>query len=152
MKDAYIVGSILMNADEAVKAFVAPRLPHGDGHQFRKEDTALGVIRSGKLVGGVVYHDYTGPTVFMSGAFVDPKWALPGTLRALFDYPFNTLKVENFLTATARNNKRARRLDEGLGFELVGMIKNYWGAGKDCALYQMPRSKCRWLKAEKTNG
>jgi RimJ/RimL family protein N-acetyltransferase len=147
MSQPLIVGSILIGADEMVKAFVAPRLPHG-GH-FSSRDTALGVIRSGKLVGGVVYHDYTGSTVFVSIAFDDPKWALPGTLRALFDYPFNTLKVENFLAGTGRKNKRARKLLEGLGFELVGMVKNYWGIGKDSALYQMPRSKCRWLKENK---
>jgi hypothetical protein len=132
MNQPLIVGSILIGADEMVKAFVAPRLPHG-GH-FGPRDTALGVIRSGKLVGGVVYHDYTGSTVFVSIAFDDP---------------FNTLKVENFLAGTGRKNKRARKLLEGLGFELVGMVKNYWGIGKDSALYQMPRSKCRWLKENK---
>jgi RimJ/RimL family protein N-acetyltransferase len=144
-----IVGSILLYADEFVKRFVSANIPQAAGRYFAPHDRALGVIRNGRFCGGVVFHDYTGSTIFMSGAFDDPRWALPGTLRGLFAYPFETLKVETLLTATGRKNKRARKIDEGLGFELVGMIRHYWGPGVDCALYQMPRVKCRWLRDAK---
>jgi RimJ/RimL family protein N-acetyltransferase len=146
MREPLIVGSILLYADEFVKTFVASRIPHMQGGNFAPQDTALGVIRNGKFCGGVVFHEYNGPTVFMSGAFDSPRWALPGTLRALFAYPFDTLGVENLLTATGRKNEKARKIDEGLGFKPVGMVRHYWGKGKDAALYQMPRNECRWLK------
>jgi RimJ/RimL family protein N-acetyltransferase len=145
MKDAVIVGSILYGADEMVKNFVAGRVPHG-GH-FTEADRALGVIRRGRFVGGVVFHDYTGHVIFMSGAFDDPRWALPETIRALFAYPFNQLKVSNLLTATARSNDRARKIDRGLGFKEIGVIRHYWGKD-DAVLMQMPRKHCRWLRVK----
>jgi RimJ/RimL family protein N-acetyltransferase len=141
-----IVGSILLYADEFVKTFVAARIPQMQGAQFAPRDTALGVIRNGKFCGGVVFHEYTGSTVFMSAAMDNPRWGLPGTLRALFAYPFDTLKVENLLTATGRKNERARKADEDMGFKLVGMVRHYFGKGQDAALYQMTRSDCRWLR------
>jgi RimJ/RimL family protein N-acetyltransferase len=145
-REPLIVGSILLYADEYVKTFVASRIPQMQGARFAPQDPALGVIRNGKFCGGVVFHEYNGPTVFMSGAFDNPRWCLPGTLRALFAHPFETMKVETLLTATGRKNEKARKLDEGLGFKLVGMVRHYWGKGLDGALYQMTRNDCRWLK------
>jgi RimJ/RimL family protein N-acetyltransferase len=145
-REPLIVGSILLYADEFVKTFVASRIPQMQGAQFAPQDTALGVIRNGKFCGGVVYHDYNGPTVFVSAAFDNPRWGLPGTLRALFAHPFETLKVETILTATGRKNHKARKADEDMGFKLVGMVRHYFGKGQDAALYQMTRSDCRWLR------
>jgi RimJ/RimL family protein N-acetyltransferase len=146
MREPLIVGSILLYADEFVKTFVAARIPHMQGGNFASQDTGYGVIRNGKFCGGVVFHEYNGPTMFMSGAFDDPRWALPGTLRALFHIAFNEMKVENLLTATGRKNDRARKIDKGLGFKEIGIVRHYWGKGQDAVLMQMPRSDCRWLK------
>jgi RimJ/RimL family protein N-acetyltransferase len=83
----------------------------------------------------------------VSVAFDDPRWALPGAMRQLFGYPFNQLRVENLLLATARKNERARKLANGLGFKEIGVIKYFWGRS-DAVFMQMPRKDCRWLKAK----
>jgi hypothetical protein len=120
-REPLIVGSILLYADEFVKTFVAARIPHMQGGTFAPHDTGYGVIRNGKFVGGVVFHEYNGPTMFMSGAF-------------------------DLLTATGRKNERARKIDKGLGFKEIGIVRHYWGKGQDAVLMQLPRSDCRWLK------
>ena len=82
-----IVGSILIGADALVGEMVKSRIPHMRGEEWGPY-TALGVVRRGKLVGGVVYHCYRGFDVQISAAFDQVGWALPGTLRALCAYPF----------------------------------------------------------------
>jgi hypothetical protein len=144
-----IVGSVLYGADEAVAAMVAVRIPWVGADGFGA-CRALGVVRGDRLLGGVVFHNFKGATIEMSGAFDRADWIRPATLRRLFAYPFIDVGAANLLTVTPRRNKRARRLDEFLGFRVVGVIADAYGRD-DAILYQMPRAHCRWLK-EKDNG
>lgn len=143
-----VVGSVLYGADDLVAAMVAQRIPHIGGDGFGP-CAALGVVRSDILLGGVVFHNYRGHVIEMSGAFDRADWIRPSTLRRLFSYPFVQLGCKNMVTVTPRNNKKARKLDEFLGFRLVGTIKH--GADtQDMMIYEMPREYCRWLGV--TNG
>jgi RimJ/RimL family protein N-acetyltransferase len=142
-----IVGSILIGADEMVAAMVAARIPHVSFDRY----TALGVVRRGRLIGGVVYHDYVGHDVQASYAFDSPGWALPGTLRALFDYPFNQLGCRRMTAIMGRKNKKARRMAEGLGFKLEGVHPKGMDGQQDVMSYGMLKEHCRWIK-ERENG
>jgi len=51
----------------------------------------------------------------------DPRWAMPGTLRALFAYPFQTLRVKRMTCMVDEPNVRCRRFLEGCGFKLEGV-------------------------------
>lgn len=144
-----VVGSVLYGADDLVATMVASRIAHVGGAGFGP-CTALGVVRSGTLLGGVVFHNYRPQAriIEMSGAFDRADWARPSTLRRLFAYPFIDLACQNLVTFTGRKNKRARRIDEGLGFKLVGIIHRAIDGREDACLYQMPRDECRWLKGK----
>src|SRR5689334_17844169 len=109
-----VVGSILIGADALVGGLVKSRIPHMRGREWGPH-TALGVVRRGKLVGGVVYHGYRGFDVQISAAFDEIGWALPGTLRALGAYPFLDLKVERVTVITGRKNRKARKVLCDLG-------------------------------------
>lgn len=140
-----LYGSVLYGADETVCRLVASMIPSMAGTPFPADAKALGVVRGGQLCGGVVFTNYRGHLVEMSGAFSRADWALPETLRRLFAYPFLDLKVENLVTVTGRKNKRARRMNEGLGFKLVGVVDRGYDGREDAVMYQMPREACRWL-------
>ncbi len=142
-----IVGSILIGADEMVAAMVAARVPNLSLDKY----TALGVVRRDKLVGGVVYHNYIGHDVQVSIAFDSPGWALPGTLRALFDYPFNQLGCRRMTAVVGRKNKRSRKICEGLGFKLEGVHLKGLDGHQDAMSYGMLKENCRWIK-ERNNG
>lgn len=45
-----------------------------------------------------------------------PNWATPGNIRAILHYPFIQLGVKRMTAITDKSNKRARKLNEGLGF------------------------------------
>lgn len=147
-----IVGSVLYGADEQVGEMVASMIPHVGPGGFGIRDatgrlpyTALGVVRSGFLLGGVVFHNFKPEDgiIEMSGASSRADWLRPSTLRRLFSYPFVQLGCVNLITITGRKNMRARKIDEFLGFRLVGIIHR---RNEDAALYEMPRSRCRWIK------
>jgi RimJ/RimL family protein N-acetyltransferase len=145
-----IVGSILINADTLVGETVKSRIPHMHGQEWGPY-TALGVVRRGKLVGGVVYHGYRGFDVQISGAFDEIGWALPGTLRALSAYPFLDLKVRRVSVLTGRKNKRARKLLCDLGFRFVGVAKRGLDGREDACIFEMLKENCKWLK-DRTHG
>jgi RimJ/RimL family protein N-acetyltransferase len=135
------IGSIVIGDDRNVAALVASQLPGLALEKF----VALGVVRQNRLVGGIVYHNFRGCDVEVVGAFEDPRWALPGSLRALFAYPFETLRCARITAIVARRNKRARRLCEGLGFRLEGVARKAIDGKQDAMIYGMLRAECRWL-------
>ena len=146
-----LVGSVLYGADALVARLVAQRIPHVAGRGGFGACTALGVVRGGVLLGGVVFHNFSGATIEMSGAFDRADWIRPATLRRLFAYPFLQLNCRNLVTVTPRRNKRARKLDAFLGFRVVGVVADGFGAD-DAVIYQMPRNQCRWLKEREAHG
>lgn len=105
---------------------------------------AIGVERDGALIAGVVYHDFRGIDLQMSCASIDPRWLSKERLRIFFAYPFTQCGCLRVSTVAARANKRARRLNEGLGFKLEGVARKAW-QGKDACLYGMLREECHWL-------
>lgn len=153
MKGWNVVGSVLYGADREVAEFVWKRIPHFRDKPFPFEGAAaLGVVRDlgegPQLIGGVVFNNYEGHLIEMSGAFDHPDWARPSTLRRLFEYPFVQLGVKVMITRTARNNKRARRIDEGVGFKLSGIVPKAIDGRQDCCIYYMEPKDCRFLRKE----
>jgi RimJ/RimL family protein N-acetyltransferase len=140
-----VIGSILIGADALVGEMVKSRIPHMRGGEWGPY-IALGVVRRGKLVGGVVYHGYRGFDVQISAAFDHVGWALPGTLRALAAYPFLDLKVERVSVVTGRKNKKARKLLRDLGFRFVGVAKRGLDGTEDAFIFEILKDNCKWLK------
>lgn len=145
-----LVGSILIGADALVGEMVKSRIPHMRGQSFG-EHTTLGVVRRGRLVGGVVYYGYRGFDVQISAAFDQVGWALPGTLRALSTYPFLDLKVQRISVLTGRKNKKARKLLCGLGFRFVGVARRGLDGNEDAFIFELLKENCKWLK-DRTHG
>lgn len=145
-----VVGSILMGADDLVNALVASRIPHMHGKLFGP-CVALGVIRRGTLVGGVVYHNYRIWDIELSCAFDQVGWALPGTVRALMAYPFNELDCRRVTAIIGRKNRKARKLLEDLGFKLEGVHERGLDGFEDAFSFGMLKEKCKWIK-ERPNG
>lgn len=141
-----LVGSVLYGADDVVAAMVAARIPDmADGFGACK---ALGVVRRGVLIGGVVYYRYhpSDGDIMASFAFDRPDWCYPQTMRALFDYPFGQLGCRRMTVIVARNNKRSRKVCEGFGFKLEGVMRKAMGRRIDAMIYGMLREECRFLR------
>jgi len=145
----HIVGSILIGADDLVAELVASRIPHMAGASWGP-CVALGVVRNGVLLGGFVYNNYRGHDVQLNAAFDRPGWALPQTLRALFNYPFNQMGVARVTAVTGKSNHKARKGLLDLGFSQEGAHRRGLDGIETAISYGMLREQCRWIKPHET--
>lgn len=144
---------ILYGHDEAIAKWVSEHLPERPA--FGK-CVAVGVVkpkgafpqtRDDRLLAGVVWHDYRGHDIMASIYAASPRWvARPKeTLAELFAYPFLQLGVARVTVLASRANKRARHMNERLGFRLEGTMRKGWDGKTDAMLYGMLRNECRWI-------
>ncbi len=137
---------MIFGCDPQVTAWVAARMPG-----FRQEDgfgpcTAIGIAEDGSLIAGAVYHNYRDYDIEISFAADSAKWATRTHIREIFHYPFNQLGCVRLTTVTGRKNKRARKLDEGLGFKLEGVIRKGYDGKQDANVYGMLKHECKWRR------
>lgn len=135
-----LVGNVLCGADEMVAAYVSERIPGCTGFG---PATALGVVRNGVLVGGVVYHEFRGHDCRISGAF-DSAGFIPW--RFLFAYPFEQLGCVRLTSIIDKKNKRSRLLTEGLGFKQEGVHPKGIDGKATAISYGLLKEHCRWIK------
>jgi hypothetical protein len=86
-------------------------------------------------IAGVLYDGYNGKSVHAH------IWIAPGRLPsrvwwwAICDYAFKQLGVDNVIGTVPESNTEAARLDEKLGFRLVGRIEDYYPDGDAVLMY-----------------
>lgn len=107
----------------------------------------IGWERDGEVVAGVVYENYKGASIeagiaVASGAVITKEF-----LWAIFDYPFNQLKVGLVIVYIAESNWKSRNLAERMGFELETRIVGAYPDG-DMLIYTMTAGNCRWLESK----
>ena len=106
---------------------------------------ALGLVRNGTLVAGVIYNCYEGANVNMHISAVDGcRWLTQDFLFAAFDYPFNELSKRRVTAFMRSKNARAIKFVKKLGFVHEGTMPNYY-ADDDAVVYGLLRENCRFL-------
>lgn len=106
--------------------------------------TAIGWMVDGKLVCGIVYDGYTGSSIAMHSRCDDPRRVSREWLFAIFDYPFNQLKVKRVSGLVSAANLKAQKVNEHLGWKRETTLADYFPDG-DGIVYIMRREDCRWL-------
>jgi RimJ/RimL family protein N-acetyltransferase len=143
-----LIGSVLFGADEFVGTYVQAKL--GSEAKFAGGYSALGVVRRGVFIGGVVYHNFLqmpfGNAVEVSFAFDDPSWALPQTMRTICSYPYLQLSCVRVTAIVAKGNKRSRQMVEWIGFKREGVHPKGIDGKQTAISYGMLREDCRWIK------
>lgn len=126
---------------EFVGAWVAERV----GFKWTPgRSQAIGRIRDGIIVAGVLYEDYNGVNVVCHIACektgIDRRF-----LSIIFDYPFKQLKCKRITAIVAQSNIKSRRLVEHMGFEVEANLRHAHPDG-DLIVYRMMADDCRWTK------
>lgn len=99
-------------------------------------------------VAGVIYDGYNG-AIIHAHIWIDAERAPSREFyAAIFDYPFNRLRVGKILGQVKSSNKEAISLDEHLGFVLEAEIKDYYEDGSSLLAYTMTREQCRILNSK----
>jgi RimJ/RimL family protein N-acetyltransferase len=145
MNGPVMVGPVLFGADDMVAAFVKARIPHMQNSDFG-QFTALGVVRDGTLLGGVVYNNYNHHDIHASYAFDSPKWCTRSVLRTLFAYPFKQLGCVRMTAIIGRKNKHARKMIDRLGFKLEGTCRKAADGHTDAMIYGLLARECKWFQ------
>jgi len=98
----------------------------------------------GKLLGGVIYTNYTRRTVQMHMAGFAPRWATPEFMWVIYDFPFNYLGVEKVIATVPSTNARSIDIVFKMGFEHLTSVPGVVFDG-DMEIFAMRRYQCRWL-------
>jgi RimJ/RimL family protein N-acetyltransferase len=107
----------------------------------------IGWQRNGALVAGVAYAEWNGPNVVCHIASDGSRrWLTRPYLRAIFDYPFNQLKVKRITVCVGEGNTASRRFVEHLGFTLETTLRAAHPTG-DLFVFSMFKESCRWISA-----
>lgn len=110
-------------------------------------DHTIARERNGKILGGVIYSDFTGASVCMHVAGFDPKWINRDMLWVCFHYPFVQLGVSKIFAKVEATNAQALEFDRKLGFNVEARIPGVFSSG-DLVILSMCRPACRWLRLQ----
>ena len=109
---------------------------------------SVGVVRGGQCVAGIVLSNFRkmehGNAVELSVAANDVRWCSRSIIRGVFGYLFEHLQCVRVDAVVARNNRRARRFVERLGFKMEGVGRRAYDGKQDAVHYSMLPHECRW--------
>ena len=127
---------LLFGFDPGVAAWVCERIPHV--RDFGP-CAAIGVMTGGRLVAGVVYHDYQPDfgSVQLSMAADSSTWARRELIAGLLHYPFEQLGCWSVFTLTPEDNKKAVKVNEHIGFKKKTILPHAFGKKRHAVFCQM---------------
>ncbi len=102
-----------------------------------------------RLMGGVLFTEYTGGSVFIHMAGFHPRWVNKAMVYLAFDYPFNQLRVKKLFGNVPEWNVRSRNNTLHLGFKIEYLVRDVYNRMDGVNGYyvmSMYREDCRWLK------
>ncbi len=139
---------LLEGHDEAVGRFVAD-FNYPEPAKWFPGYRAFGVLREdGALIAGFVFDDWHPDTkrVELSARAVTPAAFSPRLIVALGAYPFGQLDCFRVSAKTSVENKRCRKILEGIGFTQEGTMASFYGPGKHAVMYRVTRPEWerRW--------
>jgi len=130
--------------EEHVLPWIAERT---DTNSFGPGATAIGLESEGKLIAGVAFNMYTGPSICLNVASEPGKnWLTRDFLFRAFAYPFIQLKCNRVTVLVRVDNSRSRKFVEHLGFIQEGLLRRAAVDGTDMIVYGMLQNECRFLR------
>ncbi|MAN62781.1 MAG: hypothetical protein CMI60_12640 [Parvibaculum sp.] len=93
----------------------------------------------------VAYH-YAKPNVTMAFASKNPRWATKGNIASLGEWVFEELGCNRVTAFVQKQNKRARKFDEGIGFKYEGKLRKATYKGDVIAYGLTKEDHHEWLR------
>ncbi|MCR4339344.1 MAG: GNAT family N-acetyltransferase [Gemmatimonadaceae bacterium] len=125
-------------------AWAAQRIPGMRPEDFGPCETFGFADR--KLAAVAVFNNFRAFDAQLTFVSDDPRWATRGNIRAVFWYAFEQLKLRRLTCITAKGNKRARKLCEGMGFRREGTHPRGVDGRKTAISYGLLPEHCKWLR------
>ena len=146
--------------NEFLSRWAAQRMPDYDGSVPFWPCYSIAFVRANdprqRPLAVAAYHGHNAKSgdMHLSGASESPMWATRDAIRWMLWYPFVKHRCRRLTTITARDNKRARRFDEKIGFKVEGVHPKAWDGRRDSITYGMLREKAfeMWKLEEFADG
>lgn len=128
------------------------RLPDEDLHSVADlgNFTPIGVMKDGKVVCVVIYNYWRqmpfGNDLRVIIVSENPAWCLPGVLRKLFEFPFQTAGCTRLTAVIRDGNTRSFKLCRGLGFKKEGTLRRAFNGRTNAIVMGMLKEECKWLR------
>jgi len=107
--------------------------------------TALGWVKEGKIVAGVMYEEFTEASIHATIVVEEGNMIGKELLFTMFDYPFRQLGANKIIVQVNTANTESVNLAKRLGFTEEGMIKGAYLDG-DRIILTMTKDECKWIK------
>lgn len=145
--------TLIFGHSEVLARWASAHIPHVAEDAFgpcQAIGVASGNDADAKLYAVIVYHDWNqrARTVQISAAATSPRWATPGTLRALLHYPFMQMGVYKVWLAIPQGNDRALRFNLGIGMKQDAVLRHQLGPRRHAVIVSMTYDeyrKSRWF-------
>lgn len=102
------------------------------------------VGKSGQMLGGVIFSEFTGASVCIHVHGYTGNWISKDMLWVTFHYPFEQLGVNMLLGKIDSSNTHALTFNRKLGFKEVARVPGVYPTGA-LVIMSMCRPDCRWL-------
>jgi RimJ/RimL family protein N-acetyltransferase len=129
-----------------VARFVASRIPGGFRIRPDRDYRAIGFVRGGKLLAGVILHDFREFDVSLSVAAEGKDWPVIEMLRFIAHLVFQDWGCTRMTVLISQKNKRAREFARKVGFKEEGCMEAGFDGKVNGIIYGLTRQGCRWLK------
>lgn len=117
----------------------------GDNVLEYGQNVTLGIYLENRLIAGVIFNDIRpNRDVWLSIYSENKRWCNRRTLRLIFNFVFGTINAERASLLVSKDNESSINLVEKLGFAREGLLRHYRDNGKDCYVYGMLKSECKW--------
>lgn len=129
---------LVAGADRAVTDWVIERIPESDPSSFWP-CTTIGVVSGGRLIAGVVYHDWKPRygTIELSMAADSPLWAKRPVIKSLLAYPFEQLGANKAFVVMPLDNERILKTVEHIGFTREAVLAHQLGPKRHAVVSRM---------------
>ena len=117
-----------------------------DGHFQENNASAIGLIRDGKIVAGVIYENCNGASVVCHIAIKGK--VNKSFLRVICGYPAEALKVKKVIGPISSANAKSIKIAKAIGFVEEARITNAAPDG-DLILFTITAEQCRFLGDKK---
>ena len=107
-------------------------------------DYVISRSSEGRLLGGVIFQQYTGSAVAMHVAGMAPNWMSRALIWWTFNYAFRMLKVEKLIGAVSTGRPRSLSLAIRMGFVEEARLQDVVPDGALVILSMVPAA-CPWL-------
>ena len=119
----------------------------GYGKKWNEYNITFGFAYGGKLIGGLIYHNYREKTdVWWTIYTTDKKWCNRRILDFIFTYAFKVMQCRRISILVSKSKKPSLNLVQKLGFKKEGLLRAYRENGEDCYILGMLKQECKWIR------